>query len=67
MSSDEDETDNIDWGTLREYNHWFEDALQDISKEFLKNYNGPTVWEVSNDDTWDKINSLFNGWNIHLG
>lgn len=88
---DEDETDSIDWETLREYNHWFEDALQDISKEFLKNYNGPkpTVWEVSknedvrrldgkilvvsNDDnsipydTWDKINSLFNGWNIHLG
>lgn len=69
----------------------FKNALWDISKEFLKSYDGPkpTVWEiskaedvrrldgkvlvVSNDDnsipydTWDKINSLFNGWNIHLG
>lgn len=29
------------------------------------------VLVVSNDDnsydTWDKINSLFNGWNVHLG
>lgn len=77
---EDDAVDCIDWKTL-----W------DISKEFLKSYDGPkpTVWEiskaedvrrldgkvlvVSNDDnsipydTWDKINSLFNGWNIHLG
>lgn len=28
-------------------NGWFKDALEDVAKEFLKNYNGPTVWNVS--------------------
>lgn len=88
---EDDAIDCIDWKTLHRHSYWFKNALWDISKEFLKSYDGPkpTVWEiskaedvrrldgkvlvVSNDDnsipydTWDKINSLFNGWNIHLG
>lgn len=88
---EDDAVDCIDWKTLHRHSYWFKNALWDISKEFLKSYDGPkpTVWEiskaedvrrldgkvlvVSNDDnsipydTWDKINSLFNGWNIHLG
>lgn len=92
LAEEEDDTvDCIDWKTLHRHSYWFKNALWDISKEFLKSYDGPrpTVWEiskaedvrrldgkvlvVSNDDnsipydTWDKINSLFNGWNIHLG
>lgn len=88
---EDDAVDSIDWKTLHRHSYWFKEALWDISKEFLKNYDGPkpTVWEVgkrddvreldgkvlvvSNDDnsipydTWDKINNLFNGWNMHLG
>ena len=91
VEEDENIVDSIDWKTLRRPGYWFKNALWDVTKEFLENYDGPkpTVWEVSksedvrrldgkvlvvsNDDnsipydTWDKINSLFNGWNIHLG
>lgn len=88
---EDDAVNSIDWETLRRHNYWFKNALEDVAKEFLKNYDGPkpTVWDVceqedvrkldgkllvvSTDensipyDTWDKINSLFNGWNVHLG
>lgn len=88
---EDDAVNSIDWETLRRHNYWFQNALEDVAKEFLKNYDGPkpTVWDVceqedvrkldgkllvvSTDensipyDTWDKINSLFNGWNVHLG
>lgn len=88
---EDDAVSSIDWKTLHRHNYWFKNALEDVTKEFLKNYDGPkpTVWNVgeredvreldgkvlvvSNDDnsipydTWDKINSLFNGWNVHLG
>jgi hypothetical protein len=91
VEEDENIVDSIDWKTLRRHGYWFKNALWDVTKEFLENYDGPkpTVWEVSksedvrrldgkvlvvsNDDnsipydTWDKINSLFNGWNMHLG
>lgn len=87
----DDAVSSIDWKTLRRHNFWFKNALEDVTKEFLKNYDGPkpTVWNVSKRedvreldgkvlvvscddnsipyDTWDKINSLFNGWNVHLG
>lgn len=89
--AEDDAVSSIDWKTLRRHNYQLKDALEDATKEFLKNYNGPqpTVWNiskssdvreldgkvlvVSNDDntipydTWDKINTLFNGRNIHLG
>lgn len=88
---EDDAVSSIDWKTLHRHNYWFKNALEDVTKEFLKNYDGPkpTMWNVSkredvreldgkvlvvsNDDnsipydTWDKINSLFNGWNVHLG
>lgn len=87
----EDTISSIDWKTLSRHDYWFKNALEDVAKEFLKNYNGPepTVWNigkredvreldckvlvVSEDDnsipyeTWDKINDLLNGWNVHLG
>lgn len=45
----EDAVSSIDWKTLRRHNYWLKDALEDVAKEFLKNYNGPepTVWNVS--------------------
>lgn len=91
VKEDENIVNSIDWKTLHRHGYWFKDALRDVTKEFLENYDGPKpiVWEVSksedvrrldgkvlvisnNDnsipyDTWNKINSLFNGWNMHLG
>lgn len=39
----------MDWKTLRRNHYWLEDPLYDLTKEFLKNYNGPKpmAWEVS--------------------
>ncbi len=82
---------SINWQILSRHDYWFKTALEDVAKEFLKNYNGPepTVWNVSKHedvreldgkvlvvgtddnsipfDDFDKINDLFNGWNVHLG
>ena len=46
---EDDAVSSIDWKTLRRHNYWLKDALEDVAKEFLKNYNGPepTVWNVS--------------------
>lgn len=40
---------SINWDTLSQYNHWFADVLEDITREFLEGYNGPTptIWNVS--------------------
>lgn len=46
---EDDAVSSIDWKTLRRHNYWFKNALEDVAKEFLKNYDGPkpTVWNVS--------------------
>lgn len=44
----EDTISSIDWKTLSRHDYWFKDALEDVAKEFLNNYNGPepTVWNI---------------------
>lgn len=48
-SLDEPTISRMDWKTLRRNHYWLEDPLYDLTKEFLKNYNGPKpiAWEVS--------------------
>ena len=54
---EDDAVSSIDWKTLRRHNYWLKDALEDVAKEFLKNYNGPesTVWNVSK---WEDVRRL---------
>lgn len=48
----DDIVSSINWEILYRYSYQFKDVLEDVAKEFLKNYNGPepTAWNVSKSE-----------------